>query len=416
MNYIILFILFSASNILSGYISYLAFIYLVVLILTNKMTNNLAIILYLIPCIRILDVSGFSNLLNILFLLVGIKYLAWERRKIDKMTLGCVICAGIYEALHLVLYLNGAFLFSELVSYFNIIFNLIIVLSVISDKHICLQANMSRYIKALMLGVFTSSIVYFMANGFGTITMMVRGALRLYAYGNDPNYFCMYILLGILGKQVLCENKFKDIMEIIVLFGLVFLTSSKMGLVCLGVYLMYVFVSGMYSSSNRKTLLKFGLFGMGILYFIREEIILLLQKIIDRFSYGNAELTLNTISSGRFSIVMDYLNVVIDEPINLLFGYGLEYNRLFGTLVAHNTYLDIFLSWGLIGFIFVCVGCVIFIVNDQMKFNKNKIILLLVFAFMLCSLSCLTSDMFWYLLIFLVGAFRVNQKKGMEIM
>ena len=97
-----------------------------------------------------------------------------------------------------------------------------------------------------------------------------------------------------------------------------------------------------------------------------------------------------------------------------MFGRGINYYTYYQQygieLMAHNTYLDFILSWGILGtFVFI----IIFILNIYHSISlKNRLINflpLIIFMIMLMSLSCMSADMFWYLLALVIIPLSRNQ-------
>ena len=166
-----------------------------------------------------------------------------------------------------------------------------------------------------------------------------------------------------------------------------------------------------------------------IIYFIfGSEINYLISKFLERFSESYSVNSIANFTSGRSNIQSDYLKYLYSNLESLFFGRGINYldfyTRYGMTFVAHNTYLDIVLSWGVFGSI-IFFFTVIFCIRKYIKIKRNYLRYLLpffVYLAMLFSLSCLSADMFWYLLAFVLIPLRIQtttsidlKKKGMYL-
>ncbi len=90
----------------------------------------------------------------------------------------------------------------------------------------------------------------------------------------------------------------------------------------------------------------------------------------------------------------------------LLFGYGLQYNEtdIYKGFqhIAHNTYLDVILSWGLVGV--VILFAVFFRIVKMMNKNRlerltvNHFLPMIVTGVTFFALSCLSATMFWWII------------------
>ena len=74
-SYAILSVFFLLSNSVSFVFGYVAILYSLYKIIRNDTSDNIKLIFFLLPNIRILDVLGFLSCINIIVLLISFKYL-----------------------------------------------------------------------------------------------------------------------------------------------------------------------------------------------------------------------------------------------------------------------------------------------------------------------------------------------------
>ena len=138
-----------------------------------------------------------------------------------------------------------------------------------------------------------------------------------------------------------------------------------------------------------------------------------IAKVFSRFLTNSHDGTLSNITTGRSDITIFYLKNSFRNILTVLFGKGINYLHFYSNYgikyVAHNTYMDFYLSWGITG---VTLFFLMFLKTCILKTyvnNKYKI-QLIIFLLFLFSLSCMTTDMFWLLLAFIF--MNSNEEEG----
>ena len=260
----------------------------------------------------------------------------------------------------------------------------------------------------LAYGSITSALVFFIVNP-AWVNRVFTGYYRLDAYGNDPNYYGSYILVALAGvfyKSSKRTIKIPDYIVITLLVMLGFMTASKMvGLCIIGMLVVYIIITvRTLNKSARKMIVLMILFGGILFYVFREQVIFLFQRFILRFSETTGNTELGNLTSLRSETWGKYLNYLSREVLVLLLGMGVTYVQFFkhnfGMFIAHNTYFDMLLSWGVIGNLVLWILLYAFLKNTLVKIRrvpKYNFLPLMIFGLALLSLSCLLSDMFWYM-------------------
>lgn len=347
---VMLFIIGIIANKGLGFVSYIALAVFVFVCLKNNFSDNYYFILVLIPCIRMFDLSGISMIGNLAILIIALKYIFFEKKNTkyrNAILITTLIC--VLEVVHWISYIE--WIQEEIKTTIMLLIDLLVCCLAVFDNR--LQIDNEKMYVSLCNGVMISSLVHILCRGVNSILYVMKGHNRFVAYGHDPNYFSMYTILALFGLVTIGKYNMKNIFRILCLVLLVIMEASKMGFLCLVVILVYGIYIFWKKHKHRRLVIRLIMVGLIIVLGSWNTLVYLIDKIISRFTYGNSVATLSTITSGRFDIVKEYMEKLSDSIINIFFGYGLEYSKIFGILVAHNTFLDVLLSWGIVGIVLV---------------------------------------------------------------
>ena len=392
------------SNMYVGSSGFLAFGIMLAYILFTNTSNCLPMIYFLIPMLRILDSTGVTVLVNIIIYVIAIKWIITKRRINGRLFLFCLFLFA-YEIPHAFLTIDYRTynLASELIGDCQMALNMYCALDIFTST-VAADDRYKTFCRHLIAGVIASAVLNISVVGVGRLSSMLTNTLyRFIAFANDPNYYSMYILLGIIYLLSVLTRETLNIKEFVVLFFLMcigLLTQSKMFLLCLIGIIIYVTI---VNATSVKRLWKI-IFSMLVVFAVASLVfpyftITFLHKTADRFTqYGGN--TLGSITTGRSTIAIEYLELLFKNPLELMFGYGIGYPNLTFGFVSHNTYLDILLSYGVIGSIVMVGFLVLFLKDSLCSFElKHRFLSLLCFMITIVALSCLTADMFYYLFI-----------------
>ncbi len=362
--------------------------------------------LFLVSNIRIFDSLGITFLVNILMVLPLLFYLIKKINKSAQTMYMFPILGGIVLFLMASSY---AVYFQEEVMPLIMWAMAFVWCSVVAvDKDINVDKNDAIY--ALASGVIFSAVVYILTEPdyIPNIISYMNTGFRFIAFGSDPNYYSLYLCIAIASIVVKPKIKLADYILIAVLICIGFVTESKMGMVLMALCLLYL-VAFTANKSINKYIRNAVIFVAiaGVIYFMRGTIMAFLENLLKRA--GGTGATLNDVSSGRIDIMLECLYVFVNDIPTTIIGKGLNYYDHFGSYgqisrIAHNTYLDVIMSWGVVG-----SAVFIWIISFWFKMYKNKkdaqngytriskfpfAILLLGFL----SLSCLDAGMFFFVL------------------
>jgi hypothetical protein len=372
--------------------------------------DNYKLCLLLIPMIRIFDGIGITFIVNILLVLPAFIMLV-KHKTINIHALRHTGILVFWELLHIFIFDN----MGNLLPNISAILPLLFCESLISDKEdISLDtASASRW---LAMGSIISAAIYLLDNRdyFNNVVYSVIDGLRFTAYADDPNYYSVYIVMAIIGLLANPNHKATDFILIISLAAIGMLTASKMCLIMMIISFL-IYISGYLVSNaheNKRFIGKLLTIAIGMTIIFGNKITLLFGNFINRLVGKSSNFTLDTATTGRSQLAIRYFIAWLDDPMAMLFGYGFQYRNFFDialhnrnyTSGAHNTYLDVMLSWGLLGLIIVG-----FIVWRMIKESKPNTINIkggiakypfVALSMMLIALSCLNAGMFWFIISF----------------
>lgn len=401
---------------------YLGIVAFLIYMLKFSELDNYKLCLLLIPMIRIFDATGVSFVVNILLVLPAL--ITWFKcKKINKYALVHTTILIVMELIHNFIFNNIDNMFSNISAVLPLLFCESLIRG--NDKDSQDFSSASRW---LALGSIISAIIYLLGHReyFNSIIYSVIDGLRFTAYADDPNYYSVYIVMAIIGLLANPQHKKIDYILITVLVAIGMLTASKMCLIMMIITLLTYISSYLISSvpEKKRFVRRFLAIAIVAVVFLGDKITLLLGNIITRLAGKEANITLSTATTGRSQLAISYFQSWLDDPVAMIFGYGFQYRNSFDimihnrnyTSVAHNTYLDIVLSWGALGL--VVVGIIVFGLIKASKVTdvKNKgfitIYPYIALSIMLMALSCLSAGMFWFIISFPIVINIGNIEKG----
>lgn len=391
--------------ILKGYMLYAAIAIIVLCIFFSSIEIGFCWSLFLIPNIRLFDDIGITFTVNILMLLPFIKYIYVKRFRLPRLS---CIGSGLFvliEGLHIVILGNYSSVFPSL----SCILGFTYCSSLTLDKSV--QIERDNMFWALTSGIIFSFLIYLVCeyNYEGSIIMFAINGHRYYGYANDPNYYALYICLTI---SILLGTKRKSILHLFALGALLLIgifTTSKMCYLIMTLELLaMIFIVltlrlNPWSTTgvglrNRKFIVASLLSIFAVCCIFYKYVIKLIQMFLDRAGAG--VLTLNSLTTGRWGLLINYIKILFENPIALIFGYGFSYNKYLGEIsgrVVHNTYLDLILSWGILGAIIFII--IVYYWFKRCSYNKKisliELLPIFVLGLSIFGLSCLSASMFF---------------------
>lgn len=365
--------------------------------------ENFEIGLLLIPCIRLFDPIGITFSINLLLFLPIIIHVL-RRRRVQKAAFAHTAILCILEFIHCLTLNNMGNLASNISAISTLYFCEILLRK---DE----EYDPIRIFRWLSYGIMMSAAAYLLVlstRSRGILYFINRG-VRFEAFANDPNYYSMYICIALSCLFVSRSGNRLDVFIAVIDFVLGLLTSSKMSFAIM-VFIVAVNGFRQLSSVDRKrrnTYRSVIVVAAVIAMLNLDRVTKVYENIVRRMGASGYVYSIADLTTGRSTLLLGYLKQLITNPLALVWGYGFQYVDHIGVAtsafrrsnVSHNTFLDVFLSWGLVGAAIVAY-IIYYLIKKSFQHKKpgffDKIP---AFCLILCffALSCLSAGMFWYI-------------------
>lgn len=390
------------------FLAYAIFLLLIICILSVKMECVLSVMLFLLPWAGILKVHSssmtfFTLILPVVFLRI---FISLKRDlKINHLSLTILV---FMFALSLISSLcSGNTIGISALGFFILLFYLLLLQS---NKELLPAIKEATYLfdislvlafaSGMVLQVLPHTTEYFKkANIFGESTVN-----RFSSLNYDPNYNALQIMMGITMLMVKIADDSKrsifDLILLLLLIGIGFLSLSKMYLFVI-IVLLFIWIMSRWGdriSRSRKAAIIIILVLITIYLYYRG----ILSELINAYVYRFSRVTdITTLTTGRSSIIVKYLNYMLENPIILFFGSGFTNDAILGK-ASHNTYIQFIYQIGIFGAVLLIVYIIKFIKHMKPVGKRSNIIKFLpLFALLLGAgaLDLLLVDEFVYYII-----------------
>lgn len=355
--------------------------------------------MFLVPNIRIMDTSRLTVLTNIM-LLTPVLARILRVRKINFTAMTHTVLLITIDFIHVMYNQN----YEDLVPNIGSIIVLYYIESVLLDRNTVLR--LSQITRMLAFGAIFSAALYYVSYArYTDMSRFMRG-YRYAAYASDPNYYSLYICLAIAMLMILKQHKLYDYFMIFILIGIEFFTISKMAILIIVLIFIYFTAKTVYNGFSRKTKFfrRLLIVAAVLMSIFSQFIVHMIDRLIVRSGITASDsVTLDTLTTRRSTLQLFYLGELITNPLLLIFGYGVHYTQFYGTLnISHNTFLDIILSWGLIG-LAVFISIFFTLIRGLIRICPERIttdhfLPLAVLFITFFALSCVSASMFWWII------------------
>lgn len=250
--------------------------------------------------------------------------------------------------------------------------------------------NLNRYNRTFIRAYIISSTIIGILCVIGSLlkfgiirNLFYFDEVRSKGLMNDPNYFAMTQIITLILNFKFIENKALKIFFSLILIASIFTTGSKTALIILIILSLFYLLMKLFSGNalHLITILLLVMFTLILIFVFYNfkavninfvDTIPSIQRMTSIFQNGSQ--SIDDSGSDRSLVWLNAINLI---KYSYGFGIGLiDYVHLGSlingvNLVAHNTYLQIIVEWGLI-FAAIFVGYLIYIFVKLLKYNKDQ--------------------------------------------
>ena len=385
------------------------------IILSAKDEEFIPIILFNHTCSALYDDAGFQYIFNLTIVIFTLKIILSKNIKLNKTLFFFFVVLVLYE---LILNFVNIGINSQLLNLVTFFSSYLFVILIISSKN-KEYINFELIYKYFFWGFFASAIAGYMypISNWGITNIPV--AYRFKGLLRDSNYYSVDALLLIISSIIYKKRITK---ESIIIFLVGVLAISKMFILVSLIVFFIMFFIQIIKIKNKKQMT-----GLLVLLFIIPILLYFISKtdfvneVLTKYLYRTDSASLFT---GREYIQKFYLETLCNDPITLIFGRSTSYanvlnighdigNPFYYNIVAHNTYLDLILSWGIFGMIFYILNIYqMFSIFKKNFFHDEKYTIWFIFFICLClfALSYLMLDFFAILILYVI-IFSLSKKE-----
>ena len=393
------------NNIIIALIT-ISFVYLCILFC--KKETSIILSISTVPCMGVFDDVGFLYFYNFALLLLLIKLSFINCLNCKKINIKIPILIFILVIYNLVIQLySGLFSIKHLIDLCGFIISSLTLFFALYE-----DINVKKLCKILTIFMIVSFIIGFIKDTF-VWGFPLPDKHRLIGLMRDPNYFSAWASILIFSSIILHK---KINLSTFILFLAALLSFSKMFLIiCIisSLCLIVIFFNNIlnFIFTKKRTVycqtLFVSLSAILVVFFC-----LLGFFVIDKYFIRFSSTTLTT---GRTFIWNEYITRIINDPFSMVFGRSISYSSFYtiyyteANMVAHNTLLDIILSYGIFGTFII----ILFLYNyiSNIRINKNNITIFIILLIITFSLSWLMIDHFYILLLYIIFFLKYTSHK-----
>ncbi len=255
------------------------------------------------------------------------------------------------------------------------------------DRKLIIQYFLAAHVISTVLGVFKgyTRFIQFMPldyEGWGS-----EAYLRFSGLTYDPNFYTVNAVIALsillLGHDYNIENPILWLASVLLttIFG--FLTYSKSCFICFAAIVILAFF--LAPKMVKKRISYFIPLLLILIIIFWTDITNIFTTIIGRF---NTEDGLDGVTTGRSELWGQYIKLIFSSPESFFVGSGLT--PIYGLKAAHNTYIEIWYKFGLLGVVFHIVYfyyCYKQILGKHLKKNASNWLLVCLIVLLYFNLS-----------------------------
>lgn len=234
--------------------------------------------------------------------------------------------------------------------------------------------------------------------------------------GADPNYLSgwfiiplCFIVERLFDRNIWFIYKIIMVAEVVCFFYFIMQSASRSGLIANVIALVICIIYTARSAVREHPFRAVALI-LALVLIILAGIRYMPETMLVRLLRSDSEL------GGRSSIWMELLDVLMEHPLGAIFGMGsgsVTYYNLYYS-AAHNTFLDIWFQYGIVGFSLI-VSFIVLAIKNCIKVRPYALISFTAMCILIFTLSAMTTR-FVMLSLFIIGAQVIHKSEhGLEI-
>ena len=352
---------------LQNFFSLLAFAICIVVIVCASNQSCLCMMVFLLPFANVFKTSPDAQSFFTYLLLLYVLRCVIAKRKTSQRFAVLFVLMVVYTVCQVFMSFNALRMVKFYVNF------LFLYYALDEDIKKCYRNVFLFYI----FGVVGSSVIAWLGifpdlySYVGEKSQIISGITQARFAGMypDPNYYAINVIISLCLVVLLYHYKeIKSTLAVVlsallVVFAIATYSRSAFIMLILPIVLL------LYSRVKKRRYFAFALATIAVVVFLVSAFggkFAFLEPIFSRF---NDSTDVNSLTSGRTDIWMNYIQFFSQDPFTLLFGKGMG-ATLVGGDVAHNTYIDLTYHLGLVGSS-LFVG-LLFVLFRNVSRNSNK--------------------------------------------
>jgi hypothetical protein len=318
------------------------------------------------------------------------------------------LITGLFQSLNILGSITEIHIQTIMINLLKLIVSILFLIIGFNFAKYKLTIKFIRFFLISNIIIIITSIVtkYFLNNDY-----FYYGGSRLKGLANDPNLYAIILMINIIIAINLRLSK-KTMFFLITIFSIgVILTGSKTGLLLLLFYFLYILIINLKSIlTHKNNIIKIFVLVILILsgmYYLSTQDI----GVFSRINLINLNV-LNFLFDGGSARTIAWSNALEILKISHIFGIGFSSYSLISNqinnspTIAHNTYLQLIIEWGLISFSVFTLIFIYYVIRNIHKIKKRdiKINIEVIMIILISSLSISLNNfrLFWLFFGFII--------------
>ena len=380
-------------------------LYFLILIIAPK-EKNLPVLFYIYCNSALYDDINFTYTFNFSIIIVLCKELFFYHSKINTKSVVILSILVVYDLIMIML--NQVFS-NDILTNVSWIGSYLLLIIYSYQKKVDFKTLYEYFFVGFIFSCLCAVAIPINKWGFNIPTAYrFRGLLR------DPNYYSIVAILLIFSSNTYAKLTNSNTFWYMIIAGaLGILSISKMYMVLLILGICINILFGTKKIKIKQTIITIFLIIIAAGFIYNSNFLDLITK---KYTY---RLETTTLTTSRDKLQSYYLSYALNHPTTFLFGNSTRYakaldvsgylgNSFFHNMVAHNTYLDLFMSWGAfisllyVYFIYYIFKSSYFVDNKEQNKNSDFKTLSIVILFGFLALSYFTADFMALMILYIL--------------